>query len=70
MNVVYEHPLTEQTRLLIKLETLFKEIEQSLRLKKNDFALTGLFRLIDLSDLASGRDLRFDLLKLLDRKNM
>jgi len=70
MNVVYEHPVTEHMRLLIKLEALFIEIEQSLQFKKNDFALNGLFRLIDLSDLVSGQDLRFDLLKNLDKKNI
>ena len=70
MNVVYEHPVTEHMRLLIKLEALFIEIEQSLQFKENDFALNGLFRLIDLSDLVSGQDLRFDLLKNLDKKNI
>ena len=69
MTIAYEHALTEHTRLLIKLEALYSEIEELLEKKQKYFAAKSLFLLIELSDLTGSQDLKFDLMRHLNKSD-
>ncbi|MCB1864555.1 MAG: cell division protein ZapD [Chromatiales bacterium] len=65
--VVYEHPLTERMRSLLRLEHLFGALEATAS-RTDPFSQRGtVFRLLDLSGMFARYDLKTEILKELER---
>ena len=66
--IVYEHPLNERIRTLLRLEHLFHRLEAALAHRETWASRRALEALVDLVELLSRPELRGELIKALERQ--
>lgn len=65
--MIYEYPLTEGMRRLLRVEILFKEAEAHIAVDSPYSTLSALRSLLDLVGLVSKNDLKLSLIRVLDQ---
>ena len=68
MAIIYEHPVTEQAKVLNKIEVTYLKIESLIRARKKHFFANIIFLIIELETLISGQEFRIDIQKVLNKK--
>lgn len=67
-HVIYEHPLTDRLRLLLRLELLFDQFSQGVAGDSEWYSEQALLALCDLHELAASAEPRAEVSKELDRQ--
>ena len=66
--ILYEHPLTERIRVLLRLEALFNRVTLSSAKDDDIDHHVALFTLFEILDIVSRIDIKSDLIRELERK--
>ncbi|MEN8175341.1 MAG: cell division protein ZapD [Pseudomonadota bacterium] len=67
-NIVFEHPLNERTRLLLRLAHLFEQLEFFLPLEDSWQSRTAMASLLDIASILSRSDIKSEIIKELERQ--
>lgn len=65
--MIYEYPLTEGMRRLLRIEMLFEQAESYMAIDSTPSTLAAIRTLLDIVGLVSKNDLKIELLRILDR---
>lgn len=66
--ILFEHPLNERCRMLLRLSRLFTQFEQHLGKESPSSSKTALMALLDVAAVLSRPDIKSELIKELDRQ--
>ena len=68
--IIFEHPLNEKCRTLLRLSHLFEQFEHHLALQTEWSSRAALLALLDVAAVLSRADIKSELLKELERRGV